>query len=97
MLERSFKKKVISELKELDVFFFVKEALAILGIPDIIMCRKGRFVAWELKRSEEVAGKWRKGFAMQKYILNKINLSGGIGRVVYPENFEECLKELKEL
>lgn len=98
MLERSFKRKVISELKGIkDCYFFVKEAAAIRGIPDIIGCYKGRFFAWELKRSQKVAETWRDGHELQKYNIKKINDSGGIGRIVYPENFEECLEELLKL
>jgi hypothetical protein len=98
MLEKNFKKKVISVLKDIDnLYFFVKEAAAIRGIPDLIICYKGTFLAWELKKSQKVAEKWRDGYELQKYNLLKIQESGGIGRVVYPENFEECLEELRRL
>jgi len=98
MLEKNFKKKVISELKDIkDCYFFVKEAAAIRGIPDIIGCYKGMFFAWELKRSEKEASKKRDGYELQKYNIKKINDSGGIGRIVYPENFKECLEELFNL
>lgn len=98
MLEKNFKKKVISVLKDIeDLYYFSKEAAAIRGIPDLIISYKGRFIAWELKRSKVAAGQWRDGHELQKYNLLKINKSGGIGRVVYPENFEECLEELLSL
>lgn len=98
MLERSFKRKVISTLKDIEnCYFFVKEAAAIRGIPDIIGSYKGRFFAWELKRSKKVAETWRDGHELQKYNIKKINDSGGIGRIVYPENFNECLEELLSL
>lgn len=98
MLEKNFKKKVKSALQGINgMYFFVKEAAAIRGIPDIIGSYKGRFFAWELKRSEKVAHQWRDGHELQKYNINKINESGGIGRIVYPENFKECLEELLNL
>jgi hypothetical protein len=98
MLEKNFKKKVKSVLQDIDgIYFFVKEAAAIRGIPDIIGSYKGRFFAWELKRSEKVANQWRDGHELQKYNINKITKSGGIGRIVYPENFQECLEELLNL
>lgn len=98
MLERNFKRKVISELKDIkNLYFFVKEAAAIRGIPDIIGSYNGRFFAWELKRSQKVAETWRDGHELQKYNIKKINESGGIGRIVYPENFKECLEELLKL
>jgi len=98
MLEKNFKKKVISVLKDIDnLYYFVKEAAAIRGIPDLIICYKGRFIAWELKRSEKVALTWRDGHELQKYNIKKICDSGGIARVVYPENFKESLEELLNL
>ena len=98
MLEKNFKKKVISVLKDIDnLYYFVKEAAAIRGIPDLIICYKGRFIAWELKRSEKVALTWRDGHELQKYNIKKICDSGGIARVVYPENFKDSLEELLNL
>lgn len=98
MLEKNFKKKVISVLKDIDnLYYFVKEAAAIRGIPDLIICYKGRFIAWELKRSEKVASTWRDGHELQKYNIKKICDSGGIARVVYPENFKDSLEELLNL
>ena len=98
MLEKNFKKKVISVLKDIDnLYYFVKEAAAIRGIPDLIICYRGRFIAWELKRSEKVALTWRDGHELQKYNIKKICDSGGIARVVYPENFKDSLEELLNL
>jgi penicillin-binding protein-related factor A (putative recombinase) len=89
---------VTSVLKDINgLYFFVKEAAAIRGIPDIIICYHGRFIAWELKRSQKVAESWRDGHELQKYNIKKINESGGIARIVYPENFQECLDELMSL
>lgn len=98
MLEKNFKKNVISTLREIEgLYYFVKEAAAIRGIPDIIICYKGRFVAWELKRSKAAAHAKRDGHELQKYVIEKINKSGGMARIVYPENFQECLEELLSL
>lgn len=98
MLEQSYKQKVISVLKDIDgLYYFVKEAKSIRGIPDIIICYKGHFVAWELKRSEKEALKKREGYELQKYVISKIIKSGGIARICYPENFKECLDELLQL
>lgn len=95
MLESNYKKKVISALKDIDgLYFFVKEAASIRGIPDIIGCYKGRFFAWELKRSEKESLKKRDGHELQKYVISKIVKAGGIGRITYPENFQECINEL---
>jgi len=98
MLEHTFQKKVKKELKTIpSLYFFVKEAASLRGIPDLIGCVNGRFFAWELKRSEAEGNKTTGRIVLQKVTLNTINKCGGIGRVVYPENFEECLEELKNL
>ena len=98
-LESSFKKNTVN--KALDkipgLFHFTTMAVSIAGIPDKIICYRGRFIAWELKRSRADAEKDRKGHALQKWILQKISDAGGIARIVYPENLEECLAELKQL
>jgi len=55
------------------------------GIPDIIICHKGRFVGLECK------AKGRKPTLLQQVAINKITKAGGIAVVVY------CLDEVKEL
>jgi hypothetical protein len=77
-----------------DCYYFVKEALALRGIADIIGCYRGKFFAWELKRSERVAKNNREGYALQKYNLERVKAANGVGRVVYPENLDEALVEL---
>lgn len=94
-MESTFKKKVVQRLKKIDeLYFFVKEALALRGIPDIIICYRGKYIAWELKRSEKEALKKTGRIVQQRYNIQKIREAGGIGEVVYPENFEDKLREL---
>jgi len=96
---------VIKKLKGVSgLYFFVKEAAAIRGIPDIVGCtRSGRFFAWELKRSKsEVYYKTKPGLKLagrtklQWHNIEKIRRAGGIADFVYPENFREKLAELFE-
>lgn len=95
ILEHKFQEYVKARLKvEPDLYHFTKEALSIRGIPDLIGCYKGRFFAWELKRSAKEASKTTGRIALQLYTLKLIRKAGGIGRVVHPDNFEECLSEL---
>jgi hypothetical protein len=77
-----------------DCYYFVKEALALRGIADVIGCYRGVFFAWELKRSERAAKQNRDGYELQKYNLERVKAAKGIGRVVYPENIDECMVEL---
>lgn len=61
------------------------------GIPDIIACINGRFVAIELKATNGKPSK------LQVYNIDKINKSGGIGYILYPHQFENFKKEIKLL
>jgi hypothetical protein len=94
--EAHFKDKVRDRLKSLgpECYFFIKEAKALRGLADIFICYKGHFIAWELKKSFSEANRDRDGHALQKYHLFCVNRAGGLGRFVYPENFEECWNEL---
>jgi hypothetical protein len=94
--EAQFKIKVRAKLDRLgdDCYYFVKEALALRGIADIVGVYKGVAFFWELKRDEYEANRWRDGVELQKYNLAKAELAGGFGTFVYPENFEEVWEEL---
>jgi len=94
--EHAFQKRVKKELRSIpNCWHFTKEALSIRGLPDIIGIINGRFFAWELKRSKEEASKNTGRIVMQRHILSKIRLVGGIARIVHPDNLQECLEELK--
>jgi hypothetical protein len=99
VLESSFKKNKVN--KALDkiprLFHFSMMPGSFAGIPDKIICYRGRFIAWEIKRSKQDADKERQGHALQKWIIQKIADAGGLSRIVYPENFNECLAELLSL
>lgn len=100
--ERTFKQYVTAKLKRAGIYYFVKEAQAIRGIPDIIGCTKnGTLFAWELKRSKwEVHYKTKEGIKLQGrtklqwHEITKIRRAGGIADFVYPENFEEKFNDL---
>jgi hypothetical protein len=94
--EAHFKAKVKDRLDSLgdDCFYFIKEAKALRGLADIFGWYKGKPFAWELKKSYSESLKDRDGHALQKYMLSKASRAGGLGRFVYPENFEECWDEL---
>ena len=97
-LESVLKKRVKLELEKIDgCWFFIKEALVIRGIPDVVGVCRGRFFAWELKRSSSEAAKRTGRIALQRFVLSKINKVGGLGRLVHPDNLEQCLQELRSL
>ncbi len=96
--EAAFKRYVVRQLKGVNhLYFFIKEARSIRGIPDIIGCCCGRMFGWELKKSAKVYEKGSDRQFLQRYELLKIEKAGGIGRFVYPENFEYEFKVLRAL
>lgn len=87
--ETYFKMRVMRRLAMFDqLWVFKTQMVARLGIPDLIGVYRGRFFAWELKSKEGSPSQ------IQSWTLTKIQEAGGIGEVVYPENFEEKLAEL---
>ena len=53
------------------------------GIPDLLMCVKGVFMAVEIK------SKTGKPSALQQLNIDRINEAGGIGIILYPNDFED--------
>jgi hypothetical protein len=75
MLEKTIVKRIVTYLKTLDECFFWKEhggQYGTSGIPDIICCYKGKFVAFEVKNE---TGKLS---ALQSVTLKKIKVAGGV-------------------
>lgn len=58
------------------------------GDPDLIICYRGFFFAWELKVGSNKAS------PLQEHVLQAIRLAGGSAWVVTPDNLEECIKDL---
>lgn len=56
------------------------------GIPDIICCINGKFIALELKRENGVASE------LQKRNVRLINEANGIALILYPKDFDEFKK-----
>jgi hypothetical protein len=95
-------KKVIPRLDKmvkrgLPVYWFIKEAKSVRGIPDLIICANGHFVAWELKPTKDEAEKTTGRIALQKYTLTRIQRAHGTAEIVHPENLEEHLSRLEVL
>ena len=63
------------------------------GIPDLLCCVNGYFVAIEVKAENG------KPSELQYYHCEKIRKAGGIALILYPkdfENFKKLVRELKE-
>lgn len=97
MLEHKFQKQVKKKLNEIEgCYHFTKEAASLRGLPDIVGVYRGRFFAWELKKSKAEAKKKTGRIVLQMYILLQIRKAGGIAEMVHPDNLEQCLLELQK-
>ena len=59
------------------------------GIPDLLICVNGFFLAVELKAQNGTASE------LQKLNTARINAAGGIGIILYPDGFEEFQEIVK--
>ena len=88
--EAKVKAKVRRILDELDIYYFFPPANGYgrAGIPDVIGCVNGRFIAIECKAGKNTTT------ALQERELQRITDAGGFAMVVNEENIEELKEEL---
>lgn len=91
-LEKSFQKNVKKYLLEQGAYvvnYVAQSVYGTNGIPDLLVCYKGRFIGLELKVPPY------KPTPIQLANLKKIEKAGGIGKVfAHSVNWKEELKEL---
>lgn len=61
------------------------------GIPDLILCLKGKFIAIELKKEDG------KPSELQLYNIEKIKQSGGQAFILRPSEFEKFKEEVLKI
>lgn len=89
--EKNFENRIRAFLKTLSNEWHFKHwggGYAKAGIPDLIGCINGKFVAIEVKASN---GKLS---PLQVRTLNKITSAGGYAVAVYPDQFDELKEKL---
>lgn len=92
-LETKFQNRVLKDLKSLPNTWVLKtQERARRGIPDILSCVAGHFVAIELKASQEAIVS-----PLQRYEISNIEHSGGYAYIAFPENWDTVLKEIKQI
>lgn len=91
--ETVFKNRIRPHLDALpSSWWFKTQQVSLRGIPDFIGCLNGKFVALELKKDAKAPiGK------LQIHILELIQSAGGYAAVVYPDNWESVLWDLKKI
>jgi Holliday junction resolvase len=82
--EVKVKRKVVQTLKALGAYYFypVTSGFGASGVPDIVICYRGRFFGIECK-----AGK-NKPNALQQHNLNAIIAAGGVAIIINEENVD---------
>ena len=94
MLEKSITNKILSYLKSLDHCFCFKNhggRHGTAGIPDIICCFHGRFIAFEVKTDK---GKLTK---LQEIMMRRIEAAKGKAyKVTSVEEVKKILKHLED-
>lgn len=94
MLEKDITNKILKYLKGLDRCYCFKEhggSYGSVGIPDIICCYKGRFLAFEVKTQKG------RTTALQEVNIRKINEADGIAVVVRSlDDVKNVMKEMEE-
>ena len=82
--EKNFENKIKAFLKENGCWHvkFFANAYTKAGVPDILACINGRFVAIEVKAPNG------KPSELQLYNIEEIKKSGGIAMVLYPKDFD---------
>jgi hypothetical protein len=83
--EKKVKDKVVTQLKALGAYYFypVTGGFGASGVPDIIVCYKGRFFGLECKANGNKPTK------LQQLNIDKINDAGGIALVIDEHNMNE--------
>lgn len=90
MLERDFQRLVLGQLATLPKSFFYKaQATSFRGVPDIVGCLNGLFVAIELKTNSKLS-------KIQEYTLKQINYAGGVAIEAHPASWEVIFKALEK-
>lgn len=93
--EKTFENKVkkfIEDVGGWHVKFFAN-GFTRSGIPDILACINGYFVAIEVKAQNGVFKK----DGLQAYHIKKIRKSGGFAFILYPSGFEKFKTIIKDL
>lgn len=94
--EERVKQKIKALLKEYgdSLYYFMPRGTAMgqAGVPDFIICYKGKMVGVEAKATAA-----RKPTGIQLYNLDRIRAAGGIALVVHNENVSDLADVLRSL
>ncbi len=88
-LESKIQSKILKELKAAGIYAHKNITTNKKGIPDILVCYRGKYVALEVKRPGG------KPTELQLWNINEIRKSGGVAEIVY--GWEDVVTVLNEV
>jgi Holliday junction resolvase len=94
MTEKQFENKVKRFLKDAGCWYikyWAGAAYTQQGVPDLLICCNGHFVAVELKSERGRLS------ALQMWNINQIGNAGGWALVLHPSDFEDFKARIREL
>lgn len=86
--EKNFQSKVIQYLKKKNIYYIKIISATRNGVPDIIICKNGKFIGLEIKTDTGIVA------PLQKYNQELIKKSGGTSYIVRPSNWDYIKKIL---
>jgi Holliday junction resolvase len=91
--EKSFENKIKKFLKDRGCWYvkYFANRNTRAGVPDILACVNGRFVAIEVKAENG------KPTELQKWNVEQIKSSGGIAMILYPQDWERFAAMIDEV
>ena len=91
--EKKFENKIKKFLDDKHLWYvkYFANSFTKSGIPDLIVCCNGYFVAIEVKQTKG------KPSDLQLYNIDKIHQSGGIAIVLYPNQFDKFKDMINKL
>lgn len=91
--EKLYENKIKAYLKSKGAYFvkYFGCAYTQAGVPDILCCYKGKFIAIEVKAEKGRVSE------LQKYNIEQIQKAGGVAFVSRPSDFEEFKKILDKM
>lgn len=88
----SFVKRLKKEVKPLAVLQYKEDSSTVVGFPDTLVVLEAVVIFIEFKRSKNARFR-----PLQKEWNKKLNDNGHFAYIVYPENADEVLAEIKGL
>lgn len=90
--EKNFEKKVKAYLDSIGAWYLktISNGYQRAGVPDLLICHRGKFIGIELKATRGRAT------PLQKHEIEKIQASGGYATVLRPSDFENFKRFMEE-